>query len=144
MFLACSTRTMAGARQIVREAPEPRYAPPRLVEARKPVRVAPCRPTPSQRPILTPSDKVRRVIDLVARMDKVSRHLAERIKEQLDSPSPIELISYEEAYEVGFEDMERRRPSIAKVHDAIGWKPELGLDDIIQSVAADMGTRRDG
>lgn len=68
MFLACSTRTMANARQIVREAPEPRYAPPRLVEARKPVRVAPCRPTPSQRPILTPSDKVRRVIDLVARM----------------------------------------------------------------------------
>ena len=60
--------------------------------------------------------------------DEISiKHLAERITEQLDSPSPIELITYEEAYEVGFEDMERRRPSIAKVHDAIGWKPELGL-----------------
>ncbi|MFI0431894.1 MAG: NAD-dependent epimerase/dehydratase family protein [Candidatus Nanopelagicales bacterium] len=81
----------------------------------------------------------------VGSQDEISiKHLAERITEQLDSPSPIELITYEEAYEVGFEDMERRRPSIAKVHDAIGWKPELGLDDIIHSVAADMRSRRDG
>lgn len=68
MFLACSTRTMAGARQIVREEPEPRYAPPRLVEARKRQTPPPHALAPLQRPVLTPADELRRIIELVARM----------------------------------------------------------------------------
>lgn len=68
MFLACSTRTMANARQIVREAPEPRYAPPRLVEARKRQTPPQHALAPLQRPVLTPADELRRIIELVARM----------------------------------------------------------------------------
>jgi len=67
MYLACSTRTMANARMLVRE-PEARQwtVYPRRGPQAAPV--PPARLTPAQRPILTPADEVRRIIDLVARM----------------------------------------------------------------------------
>lgn len=62
--------------------------------------------------------------------------LAERIVEHLGSSSPIELIPYDKAYEKGFEDMLRRRPSTEAIRKLIGWQPVLGLDRIISDVAA--------
>ena len=59
---------MKNARQIVREAPETRYAPPRLVEARKRQTPPQHALAPLQRPVLTPADELRRIIELVARM----------------------------------------------------------------------------
>ncbi len=60
--------------------------------------------------------------------------LARRVKELTDSSSPIRLIPYEQAYETGFEDMQRRVPDLTKITDAIGFRPSLGLDEIIRSV----------
>ena len=41
---------------------------------------------------------------------------------------------YDEAYAEGFEDMPRRVPDIAKVHALVGFRPEITLDGILQSV----------
>jgi UDP-glucose 4-epimerase len=60
--------------------------------------------------------------------------LARRIIEVTKSPSRIEYIPYEEAYEEGFEDMPRRVPDIGKVRRLIEFEPTVSLDGIIQSV----------
>ncbi len=65
-------------------------------------------------------------------------HLAARVREVLNSGSPIVHISYEEAYLEGFEDMRRRVPDIALARKLIGFQPSRTLDDIIASVADHM------
>jgi UDP-glucose 4-epimerase len=65
------------------------------------------------------------------------RGLAEKIKSATGSASPIVTIPYDEAYEEGFEDMPRRVPDLTKIHQAIGYVPEVGLDEIISRVIAE-------
>ena len=67
--------------------------------------------------------------------------LAERIIELVGSSSVIELVPYDQAYEAGFEDMQRRRPDISKISAAIGWAPTKDLDSIINDVATDLNSR---
>ena len=64
------------------------------------------------------------------------RELAERVVARTGSSSPIELVPYAEAYERGFEDMERRIPDISKIEGLTGWLPTLRLDDILDDVIA--------
>ena len=45
-----------------------------------------------------------------------------------------ELVPYDEAYEEGFEDMPRRVPDITKVSELIGFRPNMSLDGILESV----------
>lgn len=61
--------------------------------------------------------------------------LAARVIELTGSASEIVHIPYEQAYEPGFEDMQRRVPSTAKVNALTGWSPARTLDDIIRDVA---------
>jgi len=61
--------------------------------------------------------------------------LAYRVKELLESSSPIIQIPYEEAYEEGFEDMRKRVPDISKIKNLIGYEPKCDLKDIIRDVA---------
>lgn len=68
--------------------------------------------------------------------------LAERIIRLTGSASGIVHIPYEKAYKPGFEDMRRRKPSIAKIGELTGWAPEIGLDRIIIDVAEEI--RRHG
>lgn len=60
--------------------------------------------------------------------------LAERIKAATGSTSEISLVPYSEAYPPGFEDMHRRVPDISRVGKLIGWRPTVGLDEILQRV----------
>ncbi|HKQ52242.1 MAG TPA: GDP-mannose 4,6-dehydratase [Pyrinomonadaceae bacterium] len=60
--------------------------------------------------------------------------LAERVKELTGSESEIVFVPYDEAYEEGFEDMPRRVPDITKVNSLVGFRPEMSLDGILQSV----------
>jgi UDP-glucose 4-epimerase len=62
--------------------------------------------------------------------------LAERVKMLCDSPSPIRRISYDDAYEQGFEDMLRRVPDTTKSRRLIGFEPKRTLDEIINDVIA--------
>jgi UDP-glucose 4-epimerase len=76
------------------------------------------------------------VFNVGAREEISIRSLAERVKELVGSSSPIRSVSYDEAYEAGFEDMMRRVPDTTKVEGAIGWKPTRTLDDILRDVIA--------
>lgn len=67
--------------------------------------------------------------------------LAERVTEQLESDSSIVKVSYDDAYEEGFEDMPRRVPNTARIRELLGWVPQRDLSDIINDVAADISTR---
>jgi UDP-glucose 4-epimerase len=60
--------------------------------------------------------------------------LAGRVKELTNSDSEIVFVPYDEAYEEGFEDMPRRVPDISKVNALIGFRPDMALDGILQSV----------
>lgn len=62
--------------------------------------------------------------------------LASKIVERTESGSSITHIPYSEAYAPGFEDMQRRVPNTTKLHSAIGWQPELGLERILEDVIA--------
>lgn len=62
------------------------------------------------------------------------RELARKVKEMTGSSSEIEEIPYEKAYGPGFEDMERRCPSIEKLKNIIGFEPSYDLEAIVQSV----------
>ncbi len=66
------------------------------------------------------------------------RALAERVNELAGSDAGIDLVSYEEAYGEGFEDMERRQPDTTKIRELIGWVPEHDLDAIIRSTIGHM------
>jgi UDP-glucose 4-epimerase len=60
--------------------------------------------------------------------------LARTIVDRVGSTSRIVHIPYEDAYEEGFEDMERRVPDLTKIRELTGWRPALGLDRIVADV----------
>ncbi|MBA2361744.1 MAG: GDP-mannose 4,6-dehydratase [Actinobacteria bacterium] len=62
------------------------------------------------------------------------RELAERVLRATVSSSEIAFVPYAEVYGQGIEEMFQRIPSIEKVRSAIGWKPTLGLDEILAEV----------
>lgn len=67
--------------------------------------------------------------------------LAQTVRTQIGSSSEIVYIPYDEAYEYGFEDMERRVPNTTRVRDLLGWEPSRDLPTIIEDVAADVRSR---
>lgn len=60
--------------------------------------------------------------------------LAEKVRDKLRSRSRIVFVPYAVAYEENFEDMSRRVPSLDKVNRAIGWQPEVRIDEILDAV----------
>ena len=62
----------------------------------------------------------------------------ERYPDAANSSSPIVHIDYEKAYKPGFEDMQRRVPSIDKVQQLIGFNPNGNLDGILNEIIAHM------
>jgi len=60
--------------------------------------------------------------------------LAERVRSASGSRSEIVHIPYDQAYEEGFEDMQRRVPALDKIRRLIGYEPKTRLDRIIDSV----------
>jgi UDP-glucose 4-epimerase len=67
--------------------------------------------------------------------------LAQKVKTMTHSHSEIVFVPYDEAYESGFEDMARRVPDISKVHELLGWQPTAKLDEILETVIADLRIR---
>jgi len=61
--------------------------------------------------------------------------LAIRVKSITNSTSEIRFVPYDVAYPSGFEDMERRVPSIDRIAELIGFQPRLTLDETIRRVA---------
>ncbi|CAB5043221.1 MAG: NAD-dependent epimerase/dehydratase family protein [Actinobacteria bacterium] len=82
-----------------------------------------------------------RVFNVGAQREITIADLARTICERTGSASELIFIPYDEAYEHGFEDMERRVPDTARVNGLLGWKPERSLEQIIDDVAVDIRAR---
>lgn len=93
-------------------------------------------------------DAVRAIIDLSQHPEAVGNvfnignehevtilELAELVKEITKSSSEIVFVSYDKAYEEGFEDMGRRVPDLTKIQNLIGYKQTVSLPNIIGQVA---------
>ena len=62
--------------------------------------------------------------------------LAKKVCDKTATGSPIQFLSYDQAYARGFEDMHRRVPDITKIQQAVGFVPKLTLDQILDDVIA--------
>jgi UDP-glucose 4-epimerase len=62
--------------------------------------------------------------------------LARRVKARTGARSEIVLVPYDQAYEEGFEDMQRRVPDLAKLRALTGYVPKVHLDEILDRVIA--------
>ncbi len=75
------------------------------------------------------------VINLGNAEEVTIKGLAEKAIEMTGSDSEIRYIPYEEAYGEGFEDMQRRVPSLEKAERMIDYHPTRTLETIINDVA---------
>ncbi len=79
-------------------------------------------------------DAVGQVFNIGSSEEVTIHELAERVKALTQSDSEITFTPYDEAYEEGFEDMPRRVPDISKVRELVGFRPQMSLEGILQSV----------
>ena len=75
------------------------------------------------------------VVNLGNAEEVTIKGLAEKTIEMTKSRSEILYIPYEEAYGEGFEDMQRRVPSLEKAERLVGYQPTRTLETIINDVA---------
>jgi UDP-glucose 4-epimerase len=93
------------------------------------------------------SDVVRALADLMRRDDAYGEvfnigsdeeisilDLARQVQRMTESKSEITIVPYEEAYEPGFEDMQRRIPDTRKIRSLLGWHPTKSLGEILSDV----------
>ncbi len=76
------------------------------------------------------------VINIGGTEETTIENLARLVIAEVRSKSELTLIPYNEAYAPGFEDMLRRRPSIAKLERLIQFKPSTPLSAIVQLTVA--------
>ena len=84
--------------------------------------------------LMNTDDSIGRVFNIGSTEEVSINGLAERIKQKTKSSSKIVKIPYEKAYEKGFDDMFRRIPDLSRIKKAIGYKPTLSLDQILDRV----------
>jgi UDP-glucose 4-epimerase len=96
-------------------------------------------------------DVVRALMDLIVEPEAYGKvfnvggqeeismtELAELVVQMAASDSKIKYMTYEEAYEEGFEDMQRRVPDITRVHNMVGFEPTIGLEEIVRRVVEEQ------
>ena len=66
--------------------------------------------------------------------------LALLVRERLGSRSRILYTPYDQAYSSGYEDMQRRVPSVEKLYAHTGFRPQITLPEIIERTAAHLRT----
>jgi UDP-glucose 4-epimerase len=86
---------------------------------------------------------VGEVVNIGDDQEVTIKKLAQMVKEQTNSASPIVRVPYEQAYEPGFEDMFRRVPSLAKLERLTGFRPMTPLPEIIARVVAYVDRKRE-
>jgi UDP-glucose 4-epimerase len=85
--------------------------------------------------VLEKPEAVGEVFNIGSDREISIENLAQLVIERLGSQSRIRHIPYEKAYEDGFEDMPRRKPSLEKIQGLTGWCPVIPLDTCIDLVA---------
>jgi len=95
--------------------------------------------------LMEQNNAVGQVFNIGSNQEITILALAERVKHLTQSDSDIVFVPYDEAYEEGFEDMPRRVPDITKIGELVGFRPEMSLDGILESVIDyQSGRRRSG
>lgn len=84
--------------------------------------------------LMNSAKAVGKVFNIGSQEEITIEDLAKKVIEITKSKSRIVYIPYDEAYEEGFEDMQRRVPDTTKVREAVGFKPTTGLEGVIKSV----------
>jgi UDP-glucose 4-epimerase len=59
-------------------------------------------------------------------------NLAQSVIRVTGSSSPIEFMPFEKIYGDRFEDMQRRVPSLKKIHDLVGYEPQCSLEELLR------------
>ena len=54
------------------------------------------------------------------------------MRDVCQSTSAIEFVPYEDIYGSSFEDMRRRVPNLDKIRQAVGYRPEITLDRLLE------------
>ena len=88
--------------------------------------------------LLEHPEAVGRVFNIGGTEEIAMLGLAERIVDRARSDSTVRLVPYDEAYEEGFEDMQRRVPDTTRARELIGFVPTHDLDAIIDAVLAEQ------
>ncbi len=89
--------------------------------------------------LMESGNAVGQIVNIGSSDEITINDLAEKIIAFTKSKSKIEHIPYEKVYGSGFEDMERRKPDLAKAKELIGYVPEKNIDDIIRDVVEYYG-----
>lgn len=88
------------------------------------------------------SEAIGKVVNLGSNEEISMTELAKRVIQLSGSKSEIVYIPYNEAYGPGFDDMQRRIPSLQRAEQLIRWQPKYSLDDIIRQVIEDKKVNR--
>lgn len=78
------------------------------------------------------------VINIGSTQEISIEDLALLVRERLGSRSRILYTPYDHAYSSGYEDMQRRVPSVAKLCALTGFRPQITLPEIIDRTAAHL------
>ena len=78
------------------------------------------------------------VINIGSTQEISIEDLALLVRQSVGSHSQILYKSYDRAYGHGYEDMQRRVPSVEKLHNLTGFRPKITLPEIIERTAAHL------
>jgi UDP-glucose 4-epimerase len=91
--------------------------------------------------LLTNPKAYGRVFNLGSNNEIAIKSLAEEVIKKTGSKSGIEFVPYSTAYPAGFEDMQRRVPSLRRAAELIGFHPKHNLDAILGDVVEEISRK---
>jgi UDP-glucose 4-epimerase len=86
------------------------------------------------------SEAVGQVFNIGSREEVTILDLARKVLSITGDPQLSELdgritfVPYDQAYEAGFEDMQRRIPDIKRIKATIGWEPQISLEEVLRRI----------
>jgi UDP-glucose 4-epimerase len=86
--------------------------------------------------LLAAESAVGEVVNIGANEEISIEELARLVKQRTNSASPIQHIPYDQAYELGFEDMQRRVPALEKLECLTSFRPATPLHETVDRVVA--------
>lgn len=92
--------------------------------------------------LLATEDARGEVFNVGSDREVTIERLAEMVRSEAESSSPVVKVPYEDAYAEGFEDMMRRVPDVAKIERTVGFRRSHTLEDIVAEVVAEQRARR--
>lgn len=93
--------------------------------------------------VLDSEETSGQVLNIGAETPVTIIELARRVIERTGTDARVKLVSYEDAYDEGFEELGRRQPDITAIRELTGWVPTRTIDDAIDDVIAHAQGRWD-